>query len=105
MRCEGRGVGAGSFSVPGFYDAMRHAAAATREMVVAAADRHLNGRADEFSVADSKVIHSPTARHFTFGQLAADAAKEQVPMKPRLRPRSELRLIGRNRNEAPTSRW
>jgi isoquinoline 1-oxidoreductase subunit beta len=94
MLYEGLVLTAGSSSIPGFYDAMRHAAAATREMLVAAAARHLNARADEFSVADSKVIHSPTARHFTFGQLAADAAKEQVPMKPRLRPRSELRLIG-----------
>ena len=48
----------------------------------------------EFSVADSKVIHSPRGHHFTFGQLAADAAKEQVPAKPRLRPRGELHLIG-----------
>ncbi len=94
MLYEGLVLTAGSSSIPGFYDAMRHAAAATREMLVAAAARHLNARADEFSVADSKVIHSPTARHFTFGQLAADAAKEQVPMKPRLRQRSELRLIG-----------
>src|SRR5258705_3575779 len=93
MLYEGLVLTAGSSSIPGFYDAMRHAAAATREMLVAAAARHLNARADEFSVADSKVIHSPTARHFTFGQLAADAAKEQGPAKPQLRARNQLHLI------------
>ena len=94
MLYEGLVLTAGSSSIPGFYDAMRHAAAATREMLVAAAARRLSARPDEFSVADSKVVHSPTTRHFTFGQLAADAANEQVPAQPRLRPRSELRLIG-----------
>src|SRR5258707_1855919 len=63
-------------------------------MLVAAAARRLGARPDEFSVAESKVTHSPSARHFTFGQLAAEAAKEQVPAKPQLRARNELHLIG-----------
>src|SRR6266404_5071491 len=63
-------------------------------MLVAAAARRLGARPDEFSVAESKVTHSPSARYFTFGQLAADAAKVQVPAKPRLRARNELHLIG-----------
>src|SRR6478609_3462138 len=94
MLYEGLVLTAGSSSIPGFYGAMRQAAAATREMLVAAAARRLGARPDEFSVAESRVTHSPSARHFTFGQLAADAAKEQVPVKPRLRARNELHLIG-----------
>src|SRR6267378_3698621 len=94
MLYEGLVLTAGSSSIPGFYGAMRQAAAATREMLVAAAARRLGARPDEFSVAESKVTHSPSARHFTFGQLAADAAKEQVPAKPQLRARNELHLIG-----------
>src|ERR1700741_2963639 len=94
MLYEGLVLTAGSSSIPGFYGAMRQAAAATREMLVAAAARRLGARPEEFSVAESKVTHSPSARHFTFGQLAADAAKEQVPSKPQLRARNELHLIG-----------
>jgi isoquinoline 1-oxidoreductase subunit beta len=94
MLYEGLVLTAGSSSIPGFYGAMRHAAAATREMLVAAAAKRLGVRPDEFSVAESKVTHLPSARYFTFGQLAADAAKEQVPAKPQLRARNELHLIG-----------
>src|SRR5712671_5664430 len=85
MLYEGLVLTAGSSSIPGFYGAMRQAAAATREMLVAAAARHLNTKPEEFSVAESKVTHSPSARHLTFGQLATAAAKEQVPAKPQLR--------------------
>ena len=103
MLYEGLVLTAGSSSIPGFYGAMRHAAAATREMLVAAAAGRLNARLGEFSVAESKVIHSPTARHFSFGELAADAAKELVPKQPRLRARNELLLIGQrlDRLDAP----
>src|SRR5258707_14295686 len=73
---------------------MRQAPAATREMLAAPAAGRLGASPDDFPVAESKVTHSPSARHFTFGQLAADAAKEQVPARPKLRARNELHLIG-----------
>jgi CO/xanthine dehydrogenase Mo-binding subunit len=76
---EGLVLTAGSSSIPGFYGAMRHAAAATREMLVAAAARRLGARLDEFSVAESRVTHSPSARSFTFGELAADAPRSKFP--------------------------
>src|SRR5258706_16027714 len=73
---------------------MRQAAAARRKLLVAAGVRRLGGSPDQYSVAESKVTHTPSGHQFTFGQLAAAAAKEQVPPKPRLRARSELHLIG-----------
>src|SRR5258705_2367282 len=73
---------------------MRQAAAATREMLVAAAAKQLGASPDDLSVSESKVIHSHSGRYLTFGQLAAAAAKEQVPEKPRLRAQKELLLIG-----------
>jgi CO/xanthine dehydrogenase Mo-binding subunit len=85
---------AGNSSIPGFYGAMRHAAAATREMLVEAAVKRLGGSPDQYSVSESKVTHTPSSRHLTFGQLAAAAAKERVPAEPRLRARNELHLIG-----------
>ncbi len=94
MLYEGLVLTAGSSSIPGFYGSMRQAAAATREMLVAAAMKQLGGSPDQYSVAESKVTHTPSGRQFTFGQLAAAAAKEQVPQSPRLRARSELHLIG-----------
>ena len=82
MLYEGLVLTAGSSSIPGFYGAMRHAAAATREMLVAAAARRLGARPDEFSVAESKVTHSQSARHFTFGQLAARCCWRRRPGGP-----------------------
>jgi isoquinoline 1-oxidoreductase subunit beta len=94
MLYEGLVLTAGSTSITGFYGAMRHAAAATREMLVAAAAKQLGTSPDDLSVSESKVIHSHSGRYLTFGQLAAAAAKEQVPEKPRLRAQKELLLIG-----------
>ena len=94
MLYEGLVLTAGSTSITGFYGAMRHAAAATREMLVAAAAKQLGTSPDDLSVSESKVIHSRSGRYLTFGQLAAAAAKEQVPEKPRLRAQKELLLIG-----------
>jgi isoquinoline 1-oxidoreductase subunit beta len=94
MLYEGLVLTAGSSSIPGFYGAMRQAAAATREMLVAAAAKQLGASPDDLSVSESKVTHSPSGRYLTFGQLAAAAAKEQVPAKPRLRTQKELLLIG-----------
>src|ERR1700730_9254103 len=76
MLYEGLGLTAGGSSIPGFYGAMRRAAAATREMLVAAAAKQLGGGPSDLSVSDYKVIHSPAGRYLTFGQLAAAAAKE-----------------------------
>src|SRR5712664_508335 len=85
---------AGSSSIPGFYDAMRRAAAATREMLVAAAAKKMRVNPGDLSVSESKVTHARSGRHLTFGQLAAAAAREAVPAEPRLRAREELPLIG-----------
>src|SRR5260370_6748118 len=73
---------------------MRRAAAATREMVVAAEAKELGVSPGDLSVSESKVTHSHSGRYLTFGQLAAAAAKEPVPAEPRLRARKELLLIG-----------
>ncbi|HSV24163.1 MAG TPA: molybdopterin cofactor-binding domain-containing protein, partial [Xanthobacteraceae bacterium] len=73
MLYEGLVLTAGSSSIPGFYDAMRRAAAATREMLVAAAAKQLGVSPSDLSVSESKVIHSHSSRYLTFGQLAAAA--------------------------------
>jgi isoquinoline 1-oxidoreductase beta subunit len=94
MLYEGLVLTAGSSSIPGFYGAMRRAAAATREMLVAAAAKQLGVSPGDLSVSESKVTHSHSGRYLTFGQLATAAAKEPVPAEPRLRARKELLLIG-----------
>jgi isoquinoline 1-oxidoreductase subunit beta len=79
MLYEGLVLTAGSSSIPGFYGAMRRAAATTREMLVAAATKQLGVRPGDLSVSESKVTHSHSGRYLTFGQLG------------RPRPRSRFR--------------
>jgi isoquinoline 1-oxidoreductase beta subunit len=91
---EGLVLTAGSTSISSFYDAMRTAAAATREMFVAAAARRWQVPPSSCSVANSFVMHDGSTRKLSFGELAEAASKEAVPAQPRLRSLSEMKLIG-----------
>src|SRR6267143_1367103 len=85
---------AGSSSVTLFYEPMRKAAAATREMFVAAAVERWGVAPGECDVQNSKVIHRFSGRRFTFGELAEAAARQPVPQNPSLRKLSDMPLIG-----------
>jgi len=85
---------AGSSSVTLFYEPMRKAAAATREMFVAAAVERWGVAPGECDVQNSKVIHRASGRRFTFGELAEAAARQPVPQNPSLRKLSDMPLIG-----------
>ena len=85
---------AGSSSVSLFYEPMRRAAAATREMFVAAAVMRWGVAPGECDVENSKVVHRSSGRRFTFGELAEAAARQSVPQNPSLRKLSDMPLIG-----------
>ncbi|HET7601314.1 MAG TPA: molybdopterin cofactor-binding domain-containing protein, partial [Gemmatimonadales bacterium] len=84
----------GSGSVEDSWRPLRLAAAAAREMLVAAAAARWNASPGDCRAADGAVVHERSGRRLTFGALAADAAKLPVPAAPRLKDPSELRLIG-----------
>src|SRR5258708_19981178 len=80
MLYEGLVLTAGSSSIPGFYGAMRRAAAATREMLVAAAAKQLGVSPGDLSLSESKLSHSHSGRYLTLHQLASPAPT--VPLPP-----------------------
>lgn len=83
---------AGSSSVRAFEQPVREAAAAARELLVAAAARRWDAEAAECRTADGFVIGGE--RRLRFGELAADAADGTVPDPLPLRgppPRAEPR--------------
>lgn len=84
----------GSGSVMGSYDPLRTAGAAARTMLVAAAAARWNVAADTLTTRDGVVSHAASNRRATYGELAAEAAKQAVPEKPVLKPRSAFRIIG-----------
>lgn len=88
-------VTGGSRSMQAFYDPMRKAGAAAREMLIAAAAQRWRVAPEECTARDGAVRHEPSGLRLPFGLLVADAAALAPPAEPRLKPRSAFALIGR----------
>jgi isoquinoline 1-oxidoreductase beta subunit len=83
----------GSTAIPNSYEQMRKAGAAARAMLVAAAAEKWKAPASEIRV--SRGVVSWRDRRATFGQLAADAAKQPVPAEVQLKEPKDFVLIGK----------
>ena len=68
-----RGTGVYGMSVAG---------AAAREMLLAAAAGRFGVPAAECKAVNSRVVHEASGKSATFGELAADAARQSVPSRP-----------------------
>ncbi len=86
----------GSRSVRTLWEPLRRAGAAAREVLRAAAAARWGAPVDQCRAERGAVVHGPTGRRFGYGELVADAAKLPVPADPPLKPRGELRLVGRD---------
>jgi isoquinoline 1-oxidoreductase subunit beta len=85
----------GSGSTEGTYKAMRTAGATAREMLIAAAAERWKVESSACSAAIGSVIHGPTGRTLSYGELAASAAQQPPPKNPRLKDQKEFRLVGK----------
>ncbi len=97
---EIQGTG-GSSALANSYEQLRKAGATARAMLVAAAAGQWQLPASEIRV--SRGIVSAAGRQATFGELAADAAKQPVPVEVMLKDPKDFLLIGRpaTRTDAP----
>jgi isoquinoline 1-oxidoreductase subunit beta len=84
----------GSTALANSYEQLRKAGAAARAMLVSAAAERWGVAADTITVQRGVVLHAPTRRKATFGQLAADAAKQPVPAEVKLKDPKEFVYIG-----------
>lgn len=87
---------AASESTMVYQDLLRRIGAAARDMLIAAAATRGGVATAECVARASHVIHVPSGRRWSFGELAAEAARQPVPSEPRLKDPSEFRLIGRD---------
>jgi CO/xanthine dehydrogenase Mo-binding subunit len=85
---------ANSESVAIYYELLRRAGAATREMLVVAAARQWKVPREQCSAAASHVTHAPSGRSASYGALAALAATLPAPQTPALKSPRDFRLIG-----------
>jgi isoquinoline 1-oxidoreductase beta subunit len=75
---------------------MRKAGATAREMLITAAAQKWNVPASECKAALNKVTHTASKRSFTYGQLAADAAKLEAPKTVQLKDPKNWTIIGKS---------
>ena len=85
----------GSESAPLNYLPLRTAGAAAREMLISAASTQWRVHPQTCRAELSNIIHEPSGRRLSYGSLAAAAAVLPVPASPKLKPKSEFRIIGR----------
>ncbi len=86
----------GSASVREMYGKLRKVGAAARTMLVEAAAERWNAPADACEARGGRVVHPASARSLGFGELAEAAAKRPVPQEPKLKPRSDWSVIGKD---------
>jgi isoquinoline 1-oxidoreductase subunit beta len=84
----------GSGSVEDSWLPLRTAAAAAREMLVAAAATRWKAEPSACRAERGSVVHGPSGRRLSFGALARAAAALPVPKEPRRKEIGELTLVG-----------
>jgi isoquinoline 1-oxidoreductase subunit beta len=93
----------GSTSIRAFFDPMRLAGATAREMLLQAAAQRWNVPLKQCAAVEGKVLHRPSGRVMSYGQLAQAAAQERPPLNPSFKPQSKWRLIGKPIHRLDTS--
>lgn len=85
----------GSTAIRGYWKPLRAAGATVREMLVQAAAQGWGVPTSECRAHNGRVLHPASNRSQRYGALLTQAAKLDPPAAPRLKERSEFRLIGR----------
>jgi isoquinoline 1-oxidoreductase subunit beta len=83
-----------SNAVRGAWKPLREAGATARTMLVAAAAKRWNVDPASCRAQSGEVLHPPTGRRATYGELAADAARMPVPQNVALKQPKDFKLIG-----------
>ena len=86
----------GSGSIRSGYLQMRNVGASAREMLCQAASQQWNVPVDECFAENATVIHKPSGKKLTYGQLAETAAKLPVPKAPKLKDPKQFTMLGKS---------
>ena len=85
----------GSSSMKSSWEPLRRAGAAAREILIRAAAERWNVPVRECETEPGLVIHQPSGRRTPYGTLVEAASRLDVPEHPKLKERSQYRLIGK----------
>jgi len=78
------------------WEAMRKAAAATRQMLLAAAAQQLDVDVSALSTENGMVIHSASGKSLSYGELASTAATMDSPKEVTLKTPEQYKYIGQS---------
>ena len=84
----------GSMSMRNLWEPLRKLGAAGREILVEAAAQKWNVPVSQCEAIQGKVHHQPSSRTLTYGELVEEASGLPVPENPRLKDKSEFKLMG-----------
>jgi isoquinoline 1-oxidoreductase subunit beta len=84
-----------SNAVRAAWQPLRQAGATARTMLIAAAAQRWSVSPASCHAEKGNLVHAPTGRRATYGELAADAAKMPIPDKVALKRPDEFKLIGK----------
>jgi len=85
----------GSSSIRTNYTDLRKVGASAREVFVKAAANRWQADVSDCYAENGKVIHKPTNKAFTYGELVGDASKLELPKEPKLKDPKDFKILGR----------
>lgn len=85
----------GSSSVRALWTPIRKAGAAAKEMLIKAAAQRWGVSESECYAQNAKIIHRPSGKSLTYGQVADDASKFEIPKEPKLKDPKDFKIIGK----------
>lgn len=87
----------GSCTIIYQYDTLRKAGATARQMLVQAAAKHWNANAGDCVAENHFVLHKPSDRRLSYGELASKAAELPVPGEVVLKKDQAFNVIGKSK--------
>lgn len=85
----------GSSSVRALWQPIRKAGAAAREMLTQTAAKRWDVSTTECFAQDGKIVHRISGKSLTYGELADDASKLEIPKNPKLKEAKDFKIIGK----------
>lgn len=85
----------GSSTVRGLWNNLRQAGAAAREMLIKAAANQWKTTVDQCVASEGMVILKGTDKKLSYGSLAREAAKFEIPKNPALKDPKDFKILGK----------
>jgi isoquinoline 1-oxidoreductase beta subunit len=85
----------GSSSVRELWLPIRKAGAAAREMLTVTAAKRWNVPVSECTAEDGYILHKDSGRKLSFGELADEASRLEIPKEPKLKEPKDFKIIGK----------